>query len=287
MKFVDPKNDIAFKKIFGSEDTKEILMSFLNAVLDFKQDKTIVDVSLANPYQVPKIEALKETILDIKATNRGGEHFIVEMQKKNLGNFAKRSLYYTSKAYVEQLNKGNDYNQLKKVYFIGLLSFDMFDNEDYISRHLILNQATLKQEIKDFEFTFIELSKFNKALEDLNSNLDKWLFFIKNAQDLTLVPKVFSNNDVFKQAFAVASQYQWNQQELDVYDYMLLKEFDETNALKTAEKKGEERGEKIGKEIGDKQASIRIAQNLLKQGIAINIIVLSTGLSKADIKALP
>jgi len=287
MKFVDPKNDIAFKKIFGSEDTKEILMSFLNAVLDFKQDKTIVDVSLANPYQVPKIEALKETILDIKATNRGGEHFIVEMQKKNLGNFAKRSLYYTSKAYVEQLNKGNDYNQLKKVYFIGLLSFDMFDNEDYISRHLILNQATLKQEIKDFEFTFIELSKFKKALEDLNSNLDKWLFFIKNAQDLTLVPKVFSNNDVFKQAFAVASQYQWNQQELDVYDYMLLKEFDETNALKTAEKKGEERGEKIGKEIGDKQASIRIAQNLLKQGIAINIIVLSTGLSKADIKALP
>ena len=82
MKFADPKNDLAFKKIFGNENHKNILISFLNAVLDFKDEKEIVEVSLVNPYQVPRIPDLKETILDIKATNRSGENFIVEMQKK-------------------------------------------------------------------------------------------------------------------------------------------------------------------------------------------------------------
>ena len=117
MQFADPKNDLAFKKIFGNENHKNILISFLNSVLDFKDEKTIVDVSLVNPYQVPRIPELKETILDIEATNKNNDTFIVEMQKKDLGDFTKRSLYYTSKAYISQLPKGNDYTMLKKVYF--------------------------------------------------------------------------------------------------------------------------------------------------------------------------
>ena len=92
MKFADPKNDLAFKKIFGDENHKNILISFLNSILDFKELQTIVDISLANPYQVPKIPELKETILDIKATNKNGDDFIVEIQKKDLGDFTKRSL---------------------------------------------------------------------------------------------------------------------------------------------------------------------------------------------------
>jgi predicted transposase/invertase (TIGR01784 family) len=89
MKFVDPKNDLAFKKIFGNENKKEILISFLNSVLDFTNEKTIVDVTLNNPNQLPDIKELKETILDIKATNKNGDKFIVEMQKKDLSNFAR------------------------------------------------------------------------------------------------------------------------------------------------------------------------------------------------------
>ena len=85
MQFADPKNDIAFKKIFGNEQHKNILISFLNSILDFKNEKIIIDVELANPYQVPRIPELKETILDIKATNQNKETFIVEMQKKRYG----------------------------------------------------------------------------------------------------------------------------------------------------------------------------------------------------------
>ena len=169
MKFADPKNDMAFKKIFGDEKHKEVLISFLNSVLDFKDEKTIVDVTLSNTYQLSQIEELKDTILDIKAKNQNNEEFIVEMQKKDIGDFAKRSLYYTSKAYVSQIDVAEKYLQLKKVYYIAIVDFEIFDNISFISRHLIINQETTKQDLKDFEFTFIELPKFNLELNDCDT----------------------------------------------------------------------------------------------------------------------
>jgi len=289
MTFVDPKNDLAFKKIFGNEKHKEILISFLNAILDFKNGKEIVNVKLANPYQVPKIPELKETILDIKATNKEGEKFIVEMQKKDLGDFTKRSLYYTSKAYVSQLDKGTDYSRLKKVYFIGILNFTIFDNKNYISRHLIINQETNSQDLKDFEFTFLELPKFHKKLEELETILDKWTYFLKYAPNLTMIPKEYDNIDVFQEAFEIATQTAWDKKELEVYEYMLLKEFDEINALRTAERKGMEKGIKEGIEKGiekgAKTKAIEIAKNLLDV-LDDETIALKTELSIDEIKKL-
>jgi len=282
VKFADPKNDLAFKKIFGNEKHKNILISFLNAVLDFKGDREIVDVKLVNPYQVPKIPELKETILDIKAKNKNGESFIVEMQKKDIGDFAKRSLYYTSKAYVSQLDKGNDYSKLKKVYFIGILNFNIFENKNYISRHLIINQETNLQDLKDFEFTFIELPKFNKSLNELNTILDKWIYFIKNAENLEMIPKEFKSLKEFKEAFEIATQTAWNKEELEVYEYIALKEADEINALRTAEMKGIKKGEKRG----EKKAKIEIVKNSLKEGLDIDIISKLTKLTIEEIKKI-
>ena len=306
MKFADPKNDLAFKKIFGNSKHKNILISFLNSVLDFKDGKVIVEVELANPYQVPKIPELKETILDIQATNRNGEKFIVEMQRKDLGNFTKRSLYYTSKAYVEQLPKGNDYTSLKKVYFIGIVNFEIFTSTNFISRHLIINQESNKQDLDDFEFTFIELPKFNKELHQLENILDKWIYFIKNAQDLTLIPQEYKSREEFLDAFEVAKQTSWNSEELKVYEYMALKEFDEVNALRTAEKKGYLKGEQKGLEQGLEQGiekgieqgieqgleqgkqeeKIAIAKNLLHNGLDIDTIMIATSLDREIIESL-
>ena len=281
MKFADPKNDLAFKKIFGNENHKNILISFLNAVLDFQGERSIVDVSLANPYQVPKIPELKETILDIKAYNKEGDSFIVEMQKKDLGDFTKRSLYYTSKAYVAQLPKGQDYTVLKKVYFIGILNFTIFENKNYISRHLIINQETNTQDLSDFEFTFIELPKFKKDLDHLETLLDKWIYFLKNASDLQMIPQIYHNIEEFQEAFEIVTQTSWDNKELEVYDYMRLKEFDELNALRTAEKKGMEKG----MEKGIEKEKINIAKNLLDV-LDDETIALKTGLSIEKIKQL-
>ena len=277
MQFADPKNDLAFKKIFGNENHKNILISFLNSVLDFKDEKTIVDVSLVNPYQVPRIPELKETILDIEATNKNNDTFIVEMQKKDLGDFTKRSLYYTSKAYISQLPKGNDYTVLKKVYFIGILNFNIFDNKSYISRHLIINQETNKQDLDDFEFSFIELPKFDKKLEELSSVLDKWIYFIKNASNLTMIPAQYESPKEFKEAFNIAMQTTWDKKELEIYDYISLKEFDELNALRTAERKGMQKGVEQGIEQGSKNKQIEIAKNLLDV-LDVETISLKTGL---------
>lgn len=280
MKFADPKNDLAFKKIFGNSKHKNILISFLNSVLDFTDDMAIVDVELANPYQIPKIEELKETILDIQATNKRGDTFIVEMQRKDLGDFTKRSLYYTSKAYVSQLPKGNDYTTLKKVYFIGILNFEIFDNKNYISRHLIINQETKTQDLNDFEFSFIELPKFTKELNELHTILDKWIYFIKNGSNLTMVPSEYNAKE-FQEAFEIATQTSWNLKELEVYEYMTLREFDELNALRTAERKGMEKGI----EKGIEKEKINIAKNLLDI-LDDETIALKTGLTVADVQKL-
>ena len=117
MKFADPKNDIAFKKIFGDENKTEVLISFLNSILDFKNKQLIKKVTIANPYQVPKIKDLKNTILDIKATNQNDEEFIVEMQVERDVYFAKRSLYYTSKSYINQIKKAEKYTFFSSGYF--------------------------------------------------------------------------------------------------------------------------------------------------------------------------
>ncbi len=290
MQFADPKNDLAFKKIFGNEGKKEILISLLNAILDFKGNMIIVDLHIVNPYQVPKIPDLKETILDIKAKNKNGDEFIVEMQKKHLGDFAKRSLYYTSKAYVSQLSSGADYSKLNKVYFIGIVDFTMFEGDEFISRHLILNKETLKQDLSDFEFTFIELKKFNKELDELQTLLEKWIYFIKNANNLTIIPSQFYDIVEFKEAFDIATQTTWDKKEMEVYEYMALKAFDEINAtrtaINTAKEEGREEGLKKGMEEGKKQKVIEIAKNAILQGLDNTTISLVTGLSPDTIESL-
>jgi predicted transposase/invertase (TIGR01784 family) len=282
MKFADPKNDLAFKKIFGNENKKEILISFLNSALDFINEKAIVDVTLNNPYQFPDIKELKETILDIKATDASGNKFIVEMQKKDLSNFAKRSLYYTSKAYVSQIDSGVDVRNLEKVYYIAILNFNMFENNNYISRHLIINQETQTQDLKDFEFTFIELKKFKVKLEDLTSTIDKWIYFINNASSLELIPQEYKDIKEFQEAFKIASKFDWNKKELEHYDKVDLKKADDMDALETATNKGL----KQGIEQGIEQRNLEIAKSLLKANIEIETIKLTTGLTIQQIEKL-
>ncbi|MBF0344158.1 MAG: Rpn family recombination-promoting nuclease/putative transposase [Nitrospirae bacterium] len=241
MQFVDIRSDIAFKKVFGNENKKEILISFLNAVLDLNGDREIDDITILNPYQAPKIEALKETILDIRATDKRKVTFIVEIQLQNRKGFEKRVLYYTSKAYVSQLEKGDDYPKLNQVIYIGIVDFEIFEGARYLTRHLILNKDTLKQELKDFEFNFIELPKFTLKEEEVDSIVDKWIHFIKNASSLQMVPKSADFMEI-REAYDIANKMQWNKEELDIYDYWLMRLQDERGAREYAFEEGERKG---------------------------------------------
>ena len=278
MRFVDVKTDIAFKKVFGSEQHKEILIGFLNAVLDLHGDKRIKEVTLKNPWQAPDLPLLTETILDIKAVDHRGVTFIVEMQVKDQPCFDKRALYYTAKAYTAQIHKGDDYPKLNQVIFIGILDFNSFDGEQYLTRHLILDKDTLQQELRDFEFNFIELRKFNKQEAELDSVIEKWIYFIKNAGNLSLIPQSAEAIPELKEAYAQATMNTWSQEELDIYEYWQIR--DAADRYGTEAKVDKSRAE------GKIEGKIEVARNLKAAGIAVEVIMQATGLSREAIEGL-
>jgi predicted transposase/invertase (TIGR01784 family) len=254
MRFVNPKNDIAFKKIFGNEERKEILISFLNAVLDLSDDREIADLEILNPYQSPKVEALKYTLLDVQARDKRGVTFIVEMQLENVPGITKRFAYYTAKAYTAQLERGGDYRKLDRVIFIGILNFVTFRSKQYLTRHLILNTETHEQEIDAFEFVFIELPKFTKKKErELRGILEKWLYFLKRAPRLKAMPSLAADTQALQAAYEVANKFGWSREEMEVYDYWNLREQGERNAVKEARDEGRQAGHREGRQTGRRE----------------------------------
>ena len=195
MNFVNVKNDIAFRKIFGNEHKKVILISFLNAVLGLKDKDRVKEVTLLNPFQLPRIIGEKASIIDIRATDEKGATFIVEMQVADPDGFNKRVLYYTSKDYGGQILIGENYPKLRPVYFIGVLDFNYGTGIHYLSTHLIMDEVSGECIFKDMQFRFIELKKFHKKLHELKTIIDKWIFFIKNAENLHVYPTILMTKD--------------------------------------------------------------------------------------------
>lgn len=226
MQFADIKNDIAFRKIFGNENKKEILISFLNAVLEFEGNKKITWVEILNPYQFPKIAGLKSTILDVRAKDKNGNSYIVEMQVADKKGFDKRITFYSSKSYASQINSGDEYYKLKPTIFIGILNFEYLKSTDYLSRHAILDTKTYEQKLKDLEFYFIELPKFNKTEKELTDLVEKWVYFIKNAENLNVIPSDV-NDEGLKYAYQEADQHTWTKEEVEEYEYARMRETDE------------------------------------------------------------
>ena len=306
MKFVDPKNDVAFRKIFGDEKKTFILISFLNAVLKLenKEDK-IKSVEIVNPFQLPRIKDLKESILDVRAVDNSNREFIVEMQVENKPYMSKRVLYYTSKSYISNIKKSESYMNLRPIIFIGILDFTMFDNKDYLSKFLITNAETNTHEFKDFELNFIELPKFKKEEEELETIIDKWVYFIKNAENIEMIPQNVDDKGLLE-AYQTAQEYMWSEKELDLYDYMGMRKTDKLLELQFAQEKGfksglkegiekgvekgreegREEGLKEGIEKGEYKKSIETAKNLLSMGLTIEQISKATGLSLDDIERL-
>ena len=246
MKFVDVKNDIAFRKIFGNENRKESLISFLNAILDFHGDQRIMKVTILNPYQLPKLKGGKVTIIDVKATDQAGRTYIVEMQVADVDGFAQRVLYYASKSYTDQIKRGDFYRKLQPVIFVGILDFEHTQNPHYISRNQVRDIETGEQTIKDIEFNYIELPKFNKTLSEIKTLTEKWVYFIKNAESLEVVPDNIQDAGL-KSAYEEANVQTWTPEELEAYDYAFMREEDERakndKAVKNALKDGEQNKE--------------------------------------------
>jgi len=278
MKFVNPKNDVAFKKIFGSHDKTNILISFLNAVLGLTGDKEIRAVELLNPYQTPKLASLKNTILDIKATDKRDITYIIEMQIAHVVGIKKRFTYYTTKAYASQIERGEDYPKLNQVIFIGILDFILFEgNERYLSRHQIMDVENGEQTFEDIELTFIELPKFTKGADEVESLLEKWVYFIKHAEDLEVVPAHVAEPEL-EAAYHVAEQFAWSPEDLEAYEYRGIRIQDERGALAFAHQRGRAEGRE--------EERIEMARKMKADGLESSLIAKYTGLTLSDIEGL-
>ncbi len=277
MQFADIKNDIAFRKIFCNENRKEVLISFLNSILGFRGKQRIVSVDILNPFQLPKLKGGKVTIIDVKATDQIGRQYIVEMQVAEQDGFDKRVLYYTSKSYTDQIKRGDFYKKLKPAIFIGILDFVQTINAHYISRSRIQDIDTGEITVKDVEFNFIELPKFNLKEEELTTLSEKWIYFIKNAENLDIIPDNTQDAGL-KSAYQEANQHNWTKEEMDAYDYAFMREEDLRLQKEFAINKAKVEGEKISTE--------KFAKIMKKAGEPTEKIQTYTGLTPEEIEKL-
>ncbi len=281
MKFVDIKNDIAFRKIFGNENKKIILISFLNAVMKLKGNDVIVDVEIVNPYQLPIIKNLKASIIDVKARDKRGKTYIIEMQVSEPDGLDKRLLYYASKEYAQQIESGELYTKLKPVIFIGIFDFKFTEGGKYLSHHAVCDVENGDRIIKDMDFYFIELPPFNKPLSELTEITDKWIYFIKEAENLHIIPENVDDEGL-KAAYQDANKHSWTKEELEAYDYAAMREQDERGKLALAVRRAEEEGAERGENKGKKE----VAKKLKEMGMSNKDIRNATGLSDEEIENL-
>jgi predicted transposase/invertase (TIGR01784 family) len=279
--FIDPKTDFAFKKIFGSPQSKDILISFLDAIL-YDATGTILDLEILDPYQAPRIQGIKDSFLDVKALLASQQTVIIEMQVLNVLGFDKRVLYNAAKAFSIQLGVGKDYTLLNPVIALTITDFEMFpENPEVISHYRMMERKQLTDYSDDIELVFVELPKFTKALPDLDSLIDKWLFFLRSASQLEVVPPILDGIPALHAAFEVAQQSRLSPKELEILEKRQMFLHDNRNAIRYAEQKGEQRGEAKG----ERRKALEIAQQLLDV-LDIEAIAQKTGLAIAEIEQL-
>ncbi|WP_341808105.1 Rpn family recombination-promoting nuclease/putative transposase [Wolbachia endosymbiont (group E) of Neria commutata] len=294
-KFLDVRNDIAFRRIFGTEKNKDILIHFLNdillndtlAPLELKQ---IQEVKFLTTIQDPDIAAKKQSIVDVLCRDINGTQYIIEMQVAKTKGFEKRAQYYAAKAYATQADKGDQYYNLKEIIFIAIADYMVFPGKaGYLSYHSILDMNTYENNLKDFCFVFIELPKFPKTKEDQLSNIvEKWAYFFRYAAETREhdLERIIGSDEIIKRAYTELDRFNWSDVELRTYEQESKRLLDEQAILEQKLDDATEKGIQIGEERGEKQTKIVVAKNLLKADVSIDVISHTTGLSVDEIAQL-
>ena len=290
MIFINPKIDFAFKKIFGSEDSKDILISFLNALI-YEEKPVIQDLEILNPYLAPKIRGVKDTYLDIKARIKSEDNsdrtVIIEMQVLNVEGFEKRILYNAAKSYSTQLASGQSYNLLNPVIALTITDFVMFPDLEKVMSRFVLKEKDylIDYPIYDIELIFVELPKFKKQLSELKFINDKWLYFLTESRSLVQVPEIMAEVPEIKKAFYIANQANLSLDELEDQEKSEIFIQDQRGAITKAIKDGLQQGIHQGIQQGIQQNKLEMARKMLNL-IDDQVICQITGLSITELEAL-
>lgn len=302
-KYIDPLSDYGFKRIFGSEPSKDLLIAFLNEL--FEGQKYIVDLVYNKNEHLGEVSSEGAAIFDMLCTGNDGVMFIIEIQRSRQKNFIDRTLFYTNKLTTEQAPKGKRKEwgfALKEVFLIAILDgFVLNDDPEYIHDVGICNIRTGKIFSKQTGYKFVELLKFTKTESELETDLDKWLYILKNMSTMNEIP-AYVREPIFEKLFNLAEYRNLNKEEKMAIDQRQIQRWDNKNvmdyAIETSKQKGMQEGLQQGMQQGIEkglqkgikkgkiEAAKEIARNLKKGGVAIELIAKSTNLKPEEIEKL-
>lgn len=279
-RYINPHTDFGFKRLFGSEFNKELLISFLNAL--FRGEQNVKDVTYLNSEQLGDRIDARRAVFDVFCENDKGEKFIVEMQNVYQEFFKDRTIYYSTFPIREQAQRGGDRDfHLNSVYTIGLLNFNFAEGLQNAKRwhhEVKLMETDTKEVFYDkLTYVYVEIPKFDKTENELETMYDKWMFVLKNLSSLMKRPASLQER-VFTRLFEQAEISKFNPQELKSYEDSVNAYRDIVNAIKTAEKKKFAEGKAEGK--------AEIARAMLAKGMDMEVISELTGISIGELKDL-
>jgi predicted transposase/invertase (TIGR01784 family) len=289
-KYINPFTDFGFKKIFGEEANKDLLLDFIQTLLPDKQN--ITTINYLKTEKLGRASTERKAIFDLYCENDKGEKFIVELQRAEQEYFKERSIYYATFAIQEQARKGLwDYNW-QGVYTIAIMDFSFTHSpSSNVKTEVVLydqeNQCVFSDKLR---FVYLEMNKFDKTIDELESYADKWLYLLKNLAYLDSIPAKLRDK-IFQKVFQIAEIAKYNPKERQNYENSLKHYRDMENSLELKYEKGLKKGEELGLKKGEelglkkglKEGLLTTARNMKANGFSIADIIAVTGLTEEEI----
>lgn len=281
-KYINPFTDYGFKRLFGEEAHKDLLLDFLNELLREEQGE-IKNITFLKSEQLGSTEIDRKAIFDLYCENEKGEKFIVELQKSKQNFFKDRTLYYSTFPIQEQAQKGEWNYELKAVYTIAILDFvfdeDKSEPDKYKYFVKLSDIETNKIFYNKLTFVYLEMPKFKKELSEIETHFEKWLYVLRHLEKLDKIPPKLTEK-IFERLFDIAEIAKFNREQLLQYEDSLKYYRDLKNSFDTAREDGREEGWEEGRQEGKQERNIEIAKAMLKEGFDIKTIVKITGLTE-------
>ena len=280
-KFLNPRNDLSFKRVFGSEKNKDILMHFLNDILE--RSCPIEEVTFLKTIQDTEIAPLRVSIIDVMCQDQDKNRFIIEMQISYEKGFDRRALFYAARAYCSQRTKRKKFHHLKDVYFLAITDFSSFPKKKaWLSRIGFKDLDTNEHDIKAIQLFFMQLPLFEKTKKDLKSMTlrEKWAYFFKYADETTEedLETLIGQDTIIKRAYDELDRFSWSEKELNNYESVEMKQMADEAIKEAAFEKGQDKGRK--------EEKFALAKKLLKRGRPLQEVSEDTGLSAEELKKL-
>lgn len=296
-RYINPRTDFGFKRLFGSEFNKELLVSFLNAM--FHGEQTVKDVTYLNSEQLGDRQDERRAVFDVFCESEKGEKFIVEMQNVYQEFFKDRTIYYSTFPIREQAQRGGDWDfHLRPVYTIGLLNFNFAEGLQDAHRwhhEVKLMEVDTKEVFYDkLTYVYVEIQKFDKTEDQLVTMYDKWMYVLRNLSSLMQRPAALQER-IFTRLFEQAEISKFNPQELKSYEDSMNAYRDIVNAIRSAEKKkfaegkaeglaeGVAKGLAEGVAKGLAKGVAKVAKAMIAKGMDASVVAELTGLTEEQI----